>query len=237
MRYRWIVFGVVVSVLGILSGLMWHGPRSDIPSSQRAAYAQVDRDFSEECTTEVQRFNGTGETTTELFPIRTSFWRIAYTYPDAEVGVQLFISVFVENERGEDIASEPEFLAEEFPTFEEFLQEEQEAPTPEDEDANFQADIVESVPGQYRLDISPDSPDRPFEVIVYECGPPEQDVPAPEQPAQPTPSAPAPVAPAPSVDSDLLEAGGLAAGPMPLMLDGGCPREFPVKHGGGCNAE
>lgn len=34
---------------------------------------------------------------------------------------------------------------------------------------------------------------------------------------------------------DLLEAGGPTSGPVPLMPDGGCPREFPVMRNGACH--
>lgn len=236
MFYRWILVGVVFATIGASANLVWNGVSPTLES--RPAEAQVDRDFSEECTTEIERFNGTGEMKTDLFPVRTSFWRIAYTYPDAEVGVQLFISIFVENERGEDITSEPEFLAEEFPSFKEFRQEEK-VTTAEEKDANFQADIVESVPGQYRLDISPDSPDRPFEVIVYECGEPEQEVTEPvqdrtqpvqekEPPARQKPQKPDPGS------GKLMDAGGPRLGPVPVMPNGECPKEFPVKRSGAC---
>jgi hypothetical protein len=50
--------------------------------------------------------------------------------------------------------------------------------------------------------------------------------------------------PQPSVDGDsqllnrygnLLEAGGPSSGPVPLMPDGGCPREFPTMRDGVCD--
>ena len=50
-------------------------------------------------------------------------------------------------------------------------------------------------------------------------------------------------APQPSVDGgsqlldrygSLLEAGGATSGPLPLMTNGGCPREFPTKRDGAC---
>jgi hypothetical protein len=31
-----------------------------------------------------------------------------------------------------------------------------------------------------------------------------------------------------------LEAGGPTSGPLPLMPDGGCPREFPTMRDGAC---
>ena len=49
--------------------------------------------------------------------------------------------------------------------------------------------------------------------------------------------------PRPSVDGgsqllnrygSLLEAGGPTSGPLPLMPDGGCPREFPTMRDGAC---
>ena len=49
--------------------------------------------------------------------------------------------------------------------------------------------------------------------------------------------------PQPSVDGgsqllnqrgNLLDAGGPSSGPLPLMPDGGCPREFPAMRGGAC---
>lgn len=79
---------------------------------------------------------------------------------------------------------------------------------------------------------------------------PEPTTPTPSSPAPttPAPSTPAPSTPAPTTPdpqpagggaerdrSGLLEAGGPAAGPVPLMPDGGCPAEFPAKRGGACH--
>ena len=33
---------------------------------------------------------------------------------------------------------------------------------------------------------------------------------------------------------NLLDAGGPTSGPLPLMADGGCPREYPIKRSGAC---
>jgi hypothetical protein len=35
-------------------------------------------------------------------------------------------------------------------------------------------------------------------------------------------------------DGDLVVSGGPSGGPVPLMTDGSCPREFPVERDGGC---
>ena len=37
-----------------------------------------------------------------------------------------------------------------------------------------------------------------------------------------------------SSSGDLLEAGGPARGPVPLMPGGGCPEEYPIKENGAC---
>jgi hypothetical protein len=62
------------------------------------------------------------------------------------------------------------------------------------------------------------------------------------QPASAGRTSPQP-SPQPSVDGgsqllnrygNLLEAGGPTSGPLPLMPDGGCPREFPTMRDGAC---
>jgi hypothetical protein len=51
-----------------------------------------------------------------------------------------------------------------------------------------------------------------------------------------TASAPssASASPTPQPPSDLFNSGGATNGPVPLMPDGGCPKEFPVRHNGLC---
>jgi hypothetical protein len=39
-----------------------------------------------------------------------------------------------------------------------------------------------------------------------------------------------------STRANLLEAGGPLSGPVPLMPDGGCPREYPVERDGSCHS-
>ena len=51
-------------------------------------------------------------------------------------------------------------------------------------------------------------------------------------PSSPAPSNPAPSSPPPS--DDLMESGGPKFGPVPLMPDGGCMKEYPIKRKGGC---
>lgn len=56
--------------------------------------------------------------------------------------------------------------------------------------------------------------------------------PSPSPSPGPSPS-PSP-APPPNSNNTLMEAGGPAAGPVPLMPGGKCPEEFPIQQGGAC---
>jgi hypothetical protein len=56
--------------------------------------------------------------------------------------------------------------------------------------------------------------------------------PSPQPPPEPSPQ-PSPSEPEPP---PLMKAGGPAIGPVPLMPNGGCPKEFPVKQGDACHA-
>jgi hypothetical protein len=38
----------------------------------------------------------------------------------------------------------------------------------------------------------------------------------------------------PTTDPTRIDSGGANSGPLPLMPDGSCPKEFPVKRGGAC---
>jgi hypothetical protein len=50
-----------------------------------------------------------------------------------------------------------------------------------------------------------------------------------------SPSASASASPKPKEGENLFDSGGPADGPAPLMPDGGCPAEFPVKKDGACH--
>jgi hypothetical protein len=56
--------------------------------------------------------------------------------------------------------------------------------------------------------------------------------------ASPSSASPSSASPSPKpgaqVDRNLLDAGGPTKGPLPLMPDGGCPREFPTEHNNLC---
>ncbi len=50
-----------------------------------------------------------------------------------------------------------------------------------------------------------------------------------------TTASPAPTTTASPAPTTILDSGGPADGPAPLMPDGGCPAEFPVKKDGACH--
>jgi hypothetical protein len=67
--------------------------------------------------------------------------------------------------------------------------------------------------------------------------PPPASSPPPKTPPPTTSASPpssASASPTPQPPRDLFNAGGPTGGPVPLMPDGGCPKEFPVKHNGLC---
>ena len=67
--------------------------------------------------------------------------------------------------------------------------------------------------------------------------PPPASSPPPKTPPPTTSASPpssASASPTPQPPRDLFNAGGPSNGPVPLMPDGGCPEEFPVKHNGLC---
>jgi micrococcal nuclease len=81
---------------------------------------------------------------------------------------------------------------------------------------------------------TPSPPDPPT--------PPPPDPPTPPQPTPPPPPSPAPSpspapnpSPSPAPNLPPFKAGGSQTGPAPLMPNGGCPKEFPVKEDGACH--
>jgi hypothetical protein len=67
--------------------------------------------------------------------------------------------------------------------------------------------------------------------------PPPTSSPPPKTPPPTTSASPpssASASPTPQPPRDLFNAGSPTNGPVPLIPDGGCPKEFPVKHNGRC---
>jgi hypothetical protein len=64
--------------------------------------------------------------------------------------------------------------------------------------------------------------------------PPDKNNPTAPRKSNLSPPSSASASPTPQPPRDLFNAGGPTHGPVPLMPDGGCPKEFPVKRGGLC---
>ena len=92
-------------------------------------------------------------------------------------------------------------------------------------------------PGTYTLDIETSGSER-YSLKVEDCGsspggndPSPSPSPAPSSSPTPSPS-PTPIDRGPG--QNLFRSGGPSEGPLPLMANGTCPKEFPVKRGGAC---
>ena len=175
----------------------------------RKAYAQ------QNCEA-VQTFSGDGIKDTQPFTVTGDTWRLRYdfqsTAPDQQSS-SFDMSVY---KTGNTI---PETVI-------------------TSESPGSDTSYVNAGAGTYYLSI--ESANATWTVTVEECS-------APAQTASPTPpgSASAPAStPAPDSPSrkpkkpkrDLFDSGGPTSGPLPLMPNGGCPREFPVQKGKACYA-
>jgi hypothetical protein len=64
--------------------------------------------------------------------------------------------------------------------------------------------------------------------------PPDKNNPTAPRKSNLSPPSSASASPTPQRPRDLFNAAGPSNGPVPFMLDGGCPKVFPVKHNGLC---
>lgn len=158
--------------------------------------------------------------------IGTSSWAIFYEFADGGQGSELSMDVTVYDEHGETVPADLE-------------------PRDPADPPNTGTFDVESPPGQYSLDIRPSSSDSEYTVEAAECtgassagggdttGPTPQP-PTPQPPPPPPRPQPSPLPSPSSPPAPPFNAGGPQDGPVPLMPDGVCPKEFPVKRGGAC---
>jgi hypothetical protein len=98
--------------------------------------------------------------------------------------------------------------------------------------------FVNAPPGSYFLDIIAGGLDYTITVEQCEGGDPSRNPgkPSPGSTSSPTASPTAAASPTPSAPTKkpLIESGGPPKGPVPLMLDGSCPKEYPEQRGGAC---
>jgi hypothetical protein len=202
-------FGVILLLVGLAIDvcLLMKASWDDI----RKAYAQ------QNCDT-VQTFTGNGIKDTQPFTVTSDTWRLRYNFESTTGNQQSGSFEMTVYRRGNTI---PESII----TLER---------------PGSDTSYVNAGAGTYYLSIG--SANATWTVTVEECdasAPPGTPNPGSAS-ASATKPAPTPPSGSPSPkskpDRNLFESGGPTSGPLPLMPNGGCPREFPVQRGHACYA-
>ena len=167
---------------------------------------------------EVQTFTGSGIKETQPFTVTSDTWRLRYdfesTTPDQQSS-SFDMSVY---KTGNTIPESVITL----------------------ERPGSDTSYVNAGAGTYYLSIG--SANATWTVTVEDCSasaPSGSPKPPGSASASAPASTPAPASPSrkqPKPDRNLFESGGPTSGPLPLMPNGGCPREFPVQRGKACYA-
>jgi hypothetical protein len=166
---------------------------------------------------EVQTFTGTGIKETQPFTVTSDTWRLRYDFesntPDQQFSSFDRIVYKTSNTIPESVMTL--------------------------ERPGSDTSYVNAGAGTYYLSIG--SANAPWTVRVEECGesaPPG----SPNPPGSASASAPASTpesaspSPKPKPNRNLFDSGSPTTEPLPLMPNGGCPREFPVQRGQACYA-
>ncbi|MGH3087434.1 MAG: hypothetical protein ACRDSJ_08970 [Rubrobacteraceae bacterium] len=158
-----------------------------------------------------------GDRTTDPFDMRGDVFRVSGEVRTFESQVQSGVNITPVDENGTPASAIPVF-----------------------EERSFEQGVREG-PGTFTLEIKTLG-EVEYTVTVEDCGPSPRGDPGEE--GGPTDeggdstipdTSRTPARPSSTPDGTLLDAGGPSSGPVPLMPDGECPKEFPVKKGAACH--
>jgi len=158
----------------------------------------------------IDTFEGSGDQQTDTFDTTTDSFRVSYNVTGSEPNIPAFLGISVID------ANDPNQISV--------------GDASQDGDGRGET-FVNAPAGTYFLDIIFAGGNYTITVEQCEGGGASQGVP-PSSPPVSSPPTSSPIDERP--DENLLEAGGPKSGPFPLMPDGTCPEEFPVKRGGAC---
>jgi hypothetical protein len=203
------------SVILLLVGLA-----IDVCLLMKTSWGDIGKAYAQQNCDTVQTFTGNGIKDTQPFTVTSDTWRLRYDFESTTDDQQSSSFEMTVYKPGNTI---PESII----TLE--------SPGSDTSSVNAGA-------GTYYLSIG--SANATWTVDVEECdasAPPGTPNPGPAS-ASGIASTPAPTPaagsrqPKPKPERDLFESGGPTSGPLPLMPNGGCPREFPQQRGRACYA-
>jgi hypothetical protein len=212
---------LVAAVPVIIAALIWLGLST-------GARAQEEPSCPPDWT-QVQNFTGTQDQTTPPFDIEGAEWRyILEARATTETSGSLSVDPQAEEEGAVPIVRGFETL------------------TTDQEPEVLNSDVLDG-PGTFTLDI--DANGSEYTIVVCERGTGGGDsknktggttTPKKSATSQPktSPTPPPPPSPQPTpAPAPPFKAGGAEAGPVPLMPNGSCPKEFPIRQGKACYAD
>jgi hypothetical protein len=219
---RAVALGVLVAAVPlVIAALLWLG-LSTGAQAQEEPSCPADE-------TQVQSFTGTQDQTTPPFDIEGAEWRyILEARATTETSGSLSVDPQAEEEGAVPIVRGFETL------------------TTDQEPEVLNSDVLDG-PGTFTLDI--DANGSEYTIVVCERGTGGGDsknktggttTPKKSATSQPktSPTPPPPPSPQPTpAPAPPFKAGGAEAGPVPLMPNGSCPKEFPVRQGKACYAD
>jgi hypothetical protein len=187
--------------------LLLVGLAIDLSLLIKVSWYDIRKAYAQQNCETVQTFTGNGIKDTQPFTVTSDIWRLRYDFESTTPDQQSSSFDMSVYKTGNTIPESVITL----------------------ERPGSDTTYVNAGAGTYYLSIG--SANAPWTVTVEDC--------SASAPANTPASTPAPASPSrkqPKPDRNLFESGGPTSGPLPLMPNGGCPREFPVQRGKACYA-